>query len=657
MPPLPQPPPPQSSPRKATIVIPSSPPLPPVLNAQLPLAGQKRFLDIDLSSDDIPVFSSDDLPPKEVFANPYHAYQSTPRTVKRQRSSTLHSISLKHRARRASLPSDHLDEDGLPSNSSLKSRLDSQYSEGDQYDEANTSMTTIRPPRSQDDLDSEDILSSEVNDDIYDTKANFIIQQAIEQGSHTIDLSDLSLEQVPSDISSLSSAISQPKDDISASNDVPPPVIPKSSAGLLRSSSGIDPTVSSPYTSLRPEIHIHLTSNSLTTLPPSLTGLTNVVGLYLRKNQLRSIPHHISSMTSLKEFSLGDNMLAYLPFAILDIPNIRFSDGVTLSPNPFFDFPFLENSSQFKAFNFKNIKSYFTILNMRDPCFNAMKSPNKLRPLKGSPFTPSTASEYSVNNFVASTPIYAFNDMGRLVTSPSCPSISEHLSYPSAWPTSSLTSPPAILPLLTSLQQKPTESAASTLVSKFPTLQELCLRKMATDTMYTTLSTSQREEIYSVLPAHLKRKVQEVLEHPDVALKKCSVCEGVYVTKGAEWIEFWYSEVRELSSALKNWEMEYVKPQAIDTTLEFMSRDIEDDDDDGNGSEKAEEARQVAVYLRGLFGSMGPGKAFLKCFLGKWWSVRIGSVVPLLRETCSWECAEDWMVARMKAEDELSGVE
>ncbi|KAF3941303.1 hypothetical protein ABW19_dt0201706 [Dactylella cylindrospora] len=175
-------------PAKATLTIPSSPPLPPT---NLQPAGQKRFLDIEPSSDDIPVFSSDDLPPKEVFENPYQAYRSV-RNVKRLRSGTNPSILLRKRAELALQSSDYLDEDGLPSSSSRsKATTQDNVFSDDAEDEANTSMSTIVPPDGDyEDGDTLGDLGDEIDGlDEGEIKANFLIQIAIEEGSPEVDLS------------------------------------------------------------------------------------------------------------------------------------------------------------------------------------------------------------------------------------------------------------------------------------------------------------------------------------------------------------------------------------------------------------------------------------------------------------------------------------
>ncbi|KAK6496276.1 hypothetical protein TWF481_002301 [Arthrobotrys musiformis] len=532
-------------------IIPSSPPLLPSSppSKTTIITGQKRFFDIDPSSDDIPVFSSDDLPPKEVFENPYHAYRRSARTVKRHRSGTVRSI-LKH-----TLPSDAIDP--LSSTNQQLNQSDNNIDNGDNGSESGSegegdaSLNTIRPPAT-----SEPDRSDAPSEDPHDTEANLIIQKAIENGSEVVDLSNLALTHTPTDIHSLSSLILQPKASSSSSK-----TSPKKSTTLLRSSSGIDPSLSSPYTPLHPKIHLHLHHNSLTTLPPSLTSLKTITGLYLRKNLLRSLPHHISNLTSLTHLSLGENLLAYLPFSLLSLQNLTPTAGLSFFPNPFFTFD-----------------SQDTPKRSLNP-ISLPKSAHASNPSKA--FISSTTTSHFIYNFIASTPISAFNELGQLVTPPLTPS----LHHPTQWP-KKLESPP--LPLLSNRQVIP----KNCIIHKFPTLQELCLRKIAGDGMYTTLNKPQRRDIYSLLPPHLSRKVKSALEE---SVKVCSVCKSGYVTKAAEWIEFW---------------------------------DVIPCDDGGVEYSEVE---------------AGWGR-FLKRYLGR--GGERSNVLPLLREGCSWECVEVWMGER-----------
>ncbi|KAK6522168.1 hypothetical protein TWF281_002735 [Arthrobotrys megalospora] len=600
-------------PNNHSLTIPSSPPLlpssasPSLLPQPPPLTGQKRFLDIDPSSDDIPVFSSDDLPPKEVFENPYQAYRRSARTVKRQRSGTIQSI-LKHRAEVTFLSSDLVD-DGLPNSSSSSSKSkphdwSEDYNHDGDDEEANTSLSTIRPPASEPDLPSDVITDLLLEEDLQDTEANLIIQKAIENGSEVVDLSNLALTQVPTDISSLSSLILQPKDSLPSSSSQP---FPKSTP-FLRSSSGIDPTVSSPYTSLRPKIHLHLHHNSLTALPRSLTSLQTITGLYLRKNLLRSLPHHISNLTSLTHLSIGENLLAYLPFSLLSLQHLTPTAGLSFFPNPFFAFKHQDTQLLPKK---SLINQDDSEIRDSDPT-RLPKSAHGVATSNPTPaFIKSTITKHFIYNFISSTPLSAFNDLGQLVTSP----LTETIEYPTQWPTLTKRGlKDSTLPLLSSRQPKPKKQC---ITSKFPSLQELCLRKMATDVMYTSLKQAQREDVYRMLPGHLRRKVREVLEGGE-GVKKCTVCKGDYVMKGVEWIEFW--EVIPCDDG----DVEYSKPDVVERILkDVMGKD---------GGEM-----EWDRFLKRFLGRRGDGK---------------GNVVPLLREGCSWECAEVWMGQREEAEEE-----
>ncbi|KAK6342000.1 hypothetical protein TWF730_001482 [Orbilia blumenaviensis] len=613
------------------LTIPSSPPLLP--SSQLPLpttTGQKRFLDIDPSSDDIPVFSSDDLPPKEVFENPYQAYTRPPaRNVKRHRSGTVQSTTiLKHRTEIAFLSSDKIDGDDrrLPS-SSGKLRSQQEYSEGHHEDdeEANTSLSTIRPPASEPDLPSDAL--TDLSDDPQDAEANFIIQKAIENGSEVIDLSHLSLTRTPTDISSLSSLILQPKDSISSTTSTP--ALQKSTS-LLRSSSGIDPTLSSPYTSLLPQIHLHLHHNSLTTLSTPLTSVRTITGLYLRKNLLRTLPDHISALTSLNHLSLGENLLAYLPFSLISLKHLRPAAGLSFFPNPFFTFEFQDLTILPKR---PAAAATAADSDTKDPT-DVIYIPKSAHAVKTSKtFIPSTTTEHFIYNFITSTPLSAFNELGQPVTAP----LTTQISHPSQWP--ALLTKPGLkdtnLPLLSYKQSQPRRKCIE---SKFPTLQELCLRKIATDVMYTSLKAGQREEsIYALLPEHLKRKVMVALEGRygggDAAVKRCTVCKAGYVMKGVEWVEFW--EVVGWGDHKVEKGVEYTKSEVVDRLLKEV---ITEGDDEGK--------KEMVKKIVGM-----KWNRFLKRYLGRRREGRV-NVVPLIREGCSWECGEVWMRERQVAEEE-----
>ncbi|KAF3134529.1 hypothetical protein TWF569_010109 [Orbilia oligospora] len=648
--------------------IPSSPPLLPsssstttttTTTTNLQLTGQKRFLETDLSSDDIPVFSSDDLPPKEVFENPYHAYRRSARTVKRQRSGTVQSI-LKHRAEINFLSSDRIDhdyyEDGLPSSSKSKgcdngdgdddNDDDEARGNENEHEEANTSLSTIRPPASEPDLlrigIPSDAAGTDVSEDSQDTEANLIIQKAIENGSEVVDLSNLSLTHTPTDISSLSSLILQPKDSLPSSSSPSTTTAPSStlqkSTSLLRSSSGINPTVSSPYTSLHPQIHLHLHHNSLATLSPSLTSLQTITGLFLRKNLLRSLPHHISNLTVLTNLSLGENLLAYLPFSLLSLQHLTPIAGLSFFPNPFFTFipqdlhilpkrsvVIQDDDDDGNDNNNNNNNKQSDLIRLPK---SAHTVPSNTPTLPA--FIKSTITKHFIYNFITSTPLSAFNELGILVTPP----LSSIITHPTQW--SHLTKrslKDTNLPLLPVRQQKPTKKCIE---NKFPSLQELCLRKIATHTMYTSLKQEQREDLYELLPEHLIRKVRDALEEgngKDAAVKKCTVCKAEYVLKGVEWIEFW--DVIPWEDAGKEDVMvEYFKP----TVVERLLKEAGEGDD--------EKKRVMAEMVRGT-----KWNRFLKRYLGRWGEGR-ANVVPLVREACSWECGEVWMGQREAAEDE-----
>jgi GTPase SAR1 family protein len=68
---------------------------------------------------------------------------------------------------------------------------------------------------------------------------------------------------------------------------------------------------------------LDLENNQLTTLPESISTLTNLNTLNLSYNQLTTLPESISTLTNLKELNLTDNRLSTLPSSISTLTNLN----------------------------------------------------------------------------------------------------------------------------------------------------------------------------------------------------------------------------------------------------------------------------------------------------------------------------------------------
>lgn len=89
------------------------------------------------------------------------------------------------------------------------------------------------------------------------------------------------------------------------------------------------------YFSLQPFLRIYLPNNSLATLPRELFELKDLRVLSLRSNKLTSIPCTIRDLTALQVLNLSVNRLSHLPWELLVLLQKGELKHFTPRPNPF----------------------------------------------------------------------------------------------------------------------------------------------------------------------------------------------------------------------------------------------------------------------------------------------------------------------------------
>ncbi|PSK55133.1 hypothetical protein B9Z65_2522 [Elsinoe australis] len=280
-----------SSPPLLAQDIPSSPPLPPVS-----FHSRKRHFaeDDNLSSD--PVFSedaseADDQPgfrKKRIYKGPWWAHS---------RSGQIPRKPSKFADSGVWLASESSDDGFLPSlsrqaSASVAALIMDSPDSGEQFHNANKDT---RPDRT---LPAPETLAAR------------IVLDCVDNSRPMVDLSDMSLKQLPG-----------------------PVIDPLRQLVLARD---MDQPDSDSFISLTPELEIYLANNALTCLPEELWSLENTSVLSLRNNALGELSGFVGKLRKLKELNIAGNGLHWLPWELLDLIRLRQGQVFRLiaHPNP-----------------------------------------------------------------------------------------------------------------------------------------------------------------------------------------------------------------------------------------------------------------------------------------------------------------------------------
>ncbi|KAK3809492.1 MAG: hypothetical protein J3Q66DRAFT_354020 [Benniella sp.] len=143
-----------------------------------------------------------------------------------------------------------------------------------------------------------------MNHQMVETHIRKLIQEAVEDGVGELDLSNLELNDLPSDIRDLNFAIIYNE---------------RGSLSLSKN-----------------RLKLFLSSNHFTTIPMDVFALLNLSVLSLRNNCIETIPAEIGLLVNLVELSVGGNQLKVIPSQVALLPKLNI---LTVHPNPFMTQP------------------------------------------------------------------------------------------------------------------------------------------------------------------------------------------------------------------------------------------------------------------------------------------------------------------------------
>lgn len=141
-----------------------------------------------------------------------------------------------------------------------------------------------------------------------------IIDHCLEAGDENVDLSSMSLENVPN--SSLRRLKSLTKH--TTIRDVPPS--------------------QDSYSPIEAALHLYLSNNILTAFPSSILNLTPLRVLSVRHNNLTHLPPALAKLPHLHHLNIAANRLKHLPYEMLRLYN-RPEFEMVATPNPFDQLP------------------------------------------------------------------------------------------------------------------------------------------------------------------------------------------------------------------------------------------------------------------------------------------------------------------------------
>ncbi|CZT17902.1 uncharacterized protein RCC_03739 [Ramularia collo-cygni] len=327
--------------------------------------------------------------------------------------------------------------------------------------------------------------------------ADNIINNCVEEGNESVDLSQL-------DLKTLSSETLRPLQQ------------------LIRHAqlSMMEPPSEDQFTALTPELKLFLAGNQLTRLPSELFLLENMTVLSVRSNLLPELPHSIGRLKLLKELNIAGNQIKYLPWELLDL--LRSAKRVSIRPNPLIEIESLSTLAipQSETTGEENMMS--SSQEQADPISTRLHE----RLALGRSRHAERTAEYSLTGdescearqeliYLASSKVRYFDVAGT-----PCRGSGEDFAV-------------VFDGLL---------SAASSL-HRPPSLFELVLQRAQKDCDLSALP--------SGLPGSVLAGLCKAAEAVDVGNQECTTCKRGFIIPRATWMEFWFRgppTQRELSS-------------------------------------------------------------------------------------------------------------
>ena len=328
--------------------------------------------------------------------------------------------------------------------------------------------------------------------------ADRVVQDCLENGRETIDLSGLSLTEISNaTLGPLHQMIRHAHDDLT------------------------QPPSEDLFAPLTPSIQLFIYNNLLTSLPSELFNLTNITVLSLRNNSLQEIPSSIARLSKLAELNITGNQLESLPWELLNM--LRSTEDackVSLRPNPFrvphlssdADLPSHPDENDNRTRSSSAVSTLSRQLEMR---FISGRQALNGGDADATPKKKRNSKEQLI--FLAPSRIIFRESDGAMARS----ALNMGTEEENAWEA----------PVLDT-QYPPVSQASSTA----PSLFELALRSAQVSYDLRDVSSAMPKDT----PPTVARALEQAAHGVEYDNEHCSTCSKSFVVARAEWLEYWF---------------------------------------------------------------------------------------------------------------------
>lgn len=358
------------------------------------------------------------------------------------------------------------------------------------------------------------------------------IDDCLESGSETVDLSSCLLGTVPNELLLRLQHLIRPPRLVHA------------------------PPDEESYQSLAPSIKLYLSSNALRVFPAAIGYLENISVLSLRNNKISELPSSIGNLHNLVELNLAGNRLRWLPYELLKLTRSGQLANITLVPNPLLK-PFQTTEYDKLPYTIRNSPNSLSIDLVQNRYKVVLENLKQLDDINNGL---ARATSGLLKKWYATSILLELAKIVSIFCHEDVPEELERLRHDillpihlgnssvsfleldGCTPVRSSPAPPSSIGVdvsvvpLTDQPSQTSQDPLTSFTSRTPSLFELSIRAC--------VQAAPVDDLLTLLPEETPDSVRQNLERArricETGRVQCSTCQREYVIPRAEWLEYWH---------------------------------------------------------------------------------------------------------------------